>query len=266
MKIRLTIIFFLVTASVSLAQPNTLVLEGNYLGKNIYIQNPFNESGDGFCTVEVRVNGIKMLQSTNSSAYVIPLDSFNFKLYDSVRIVITHENNCTPKVLNTEHGPTNPTFVIDTISVDSTGLLKWSTKEENGKLMYSIEQFIWNKWMVVGEMGGTGLVKGNHYEFKLSPHSGENKIRVKQVDRNGNARVSTQVSFISKIPEVRILSYRVNEKIEFSANTRYEIYDEYGNMVDRGYKKEVNCSKLKNGAYYVNFDNSEKQIFVNHKK
>ena len=265
MKIKLLFYLCLISLNSVLAQPGTLILEGNYMGKNIYIQNPYNESGDGFCTKEVRVNGIKMLQSTNSTAYEIRLDSLNFKLYDSVRVVITHENNCTPKVLNYDHGPTNPTFVIDTIYVDSTGLLKWKTKNENGMLMYTIEEFRWNKWIPAGEMGGKGLISGNEYEFQSTPHSGINKLRVKQVDRNGIPRYSHVVTFTSIVPEVKLKSKRVKDKIEFSDFTRFELYDAHGNMVKRGNLKEIDCKNLKKGAYFLNFDSTETEIIISRK-
>jgi len=265
MKFRFEILL-LFLSHFSYSQTNVLVLDGNYTGKNIYIQNPFNESGDGFCTVEVKVNGIKMLQSTNSSAYVIPLDSFNFKLNDSIRIEIFHQNNCSPRVLQPELINPLPTFVVTAIDVDSTDILSWTTKNETGKLLYTIEQFIWNKWIVVGEMGGLGNSFENKYEFKLTPHSGTNKIRVKQSGAGGKTEVSKAVVFESKLPVVKIKSYSVKDKLEFTSLTRYEVYDEPGNMVKKGYGREVNCENLKNGTYYVNFDNSDGQIIVYRKK
>ncbi len=39
------------------SQAGTLILEGNYQGKNIYVQNPNAASGVGFCVIEVLVNG-----------------------------------------------------------------------------------------------------------------------------------------------------------------------------------------------------------------
>ena len=39
------------------AQGGVIILEGNYQGKNLYIQNPFGSGGVGFCVTEVKVNG-----------------------------------------------------------------------------------------------------------------------------------------------------------------------------------------------------------------
>jgi hypothetical protein len=38
------------------ASAGVIVLEGNYQGKNLFIQNPFSEAGVGFCVFEVTVN------------------------------------------------------------------------------------------------------------------------------------------------------------------------------------------------------------------
>ena len=35
---------------------STVILEGNYQGKNLFVQNPFAGSGVGFCTFEVTIN------------------------------------------------------------------------------------------------------------------------------------------------------------------------------------------------------------------
>jgi hypothetical protein len=36
----------------------------------------------------------------------------------------------------------------------------------------------------------------------------------------------------------------------------FEIYDQYGNVVKRGYSKSVDVSNLPKGSYYLNFDNT----------
>ncbi|MFZ5552396.1 MAG: hypothetical protein ACOZCO_04715 [Bacteroidota bacterium] len=264
MKPGLVVLFFL-SAVVSPAQNPVLVLDGNYTGKNIYIQNPFNASGDDYCTIEVRVNGKKMLQSVKVSAYEIPLDSFGFKLYDSLHVEIEHYPECTPKVLTYHNGNPRPTFEVTEISVDSSGLLKWKTIKEEGKLFFIIEQFVWNKWIPVGEAGGKGLFSENSYEFQITPHSGKNKVRVKQAGGSGHVEYSSHVEFISNIPPVKLLSKKIKDKIEFSAETRFELYDVYGNIIKKGYLKEVDCSKLKKGGYYLNYDNSDNEKIVKEK-
>jgi len=54
----------------------TIVLDGNYHGKNLYVQNPFASSGVGYCTIEVEVNGQVTTDEINSSAYEIDFSFF----------------------------------------------------------------------------------------------------------------------------------------------------------------------------------------------
>ena len=47
-----------------------IILEGNYQGKNLYIQNPFGSNGVGFCVSEVKVNG-NITTDINGDAIVV---------------------------------------------------------------------------------------------------------------------------------------------------------------------------------------------------
>ena len=41
---------FMILAGVAYTQAGVIVIEGNYQGKNLYIQNPYAGSNVGFCT------------------------------------------------------------------------------------------------------------------------------------------------------------------------------------------------------------------------
>jgi hypothetical protein len=45
--------------------------------------------------------------------------------------------------------------------------------------------------------------------------------------------------------------------------TRYEIYDAYGNIVKKGVGSSVNCENLLRGVYYINFDNVNEKFIKN---
>ena len=137
-----------------------------------------------------------------SSAFEIPLTEMGFKLGDKMVIKILHKDDCKPKVLIIDYGKPKSTFDVVKMEVTEDGVLKWTSKEENGKIPYVIEQFRWNKWVKVGEVDGKGAAGENGYEFKLSPNSGENKVRVKQVDYSPSSRYSKPLKFISKVKEV----------------------------------------------------------------
>jgi hypothetical protein len=240
-------IFFAILSLVSTAGFSTgvIVLEGNYQGKNLYVQNPFAGSGVGFCVQEVRVNGNVTTDEIASSAFEIDFRNLQLKLGDKVEVKITHKDDCKPKVLNPEVLKPKSTF---------------DTKGETGKLTYTIEQFRWNKWVKVGEVEGAGTPTENAYSFKVAPHSGKNQYRVKQVDYTGQPKLSKTVDFMSTSPEISFSPAKVSKEITFTAGstpteTMFEIYDQFGNIVKRGFASSVDASNLPKGAYYLNYDN-----------
>ena len=243
---------------------NTSV-EGIYQGKNLYVQSPESEDGFGFCVTKVTVNGEVSSHSPQASAFQIDLAEFDIQVGDKVLIVLEHEEGCKPKLLNPEVLLPKSTFILKDISCTPDGTLTWTTTGESGSLAYQIEQYKWNKWVVVGETNGIGNEKPNEYLFNVSPHSGENKLRVTQTDNTGKKRVSKEVTFVAG--EVLEPNMSMTGKtVEFATAegkkvvTKYEIFDAYGNIVKKGMNSVVDCSNLKDGIYHVNYDNKHEKF------
>lgn len=244
-----------------------LSIEGSYQGKNLYVQNPTSDDGFGFCVTKVTVNNDVMPGNISRSAFEIDFTLFNIEVGDDVFIVIEHEDGCSPKILNPEVLLPRSTFEVTSMSVSEDGTVKWTTTDEQGQLPFVIEQFRWNKWVSAGEVGGTGEAGPNSYEFKIVPHSGENKVRIVQKDYSGKKRKSPEKSFKSSVDEVVMAPKKVKSEIKFTkasnkepAETKYEIYDAYGNIVKKGYASTINCKNLRKGAYYINFDNQNEKF------
>ncbi len=233
-------------------------IEGMYRGENLYVMNPFSATGVGFCIYEVRVNGQVSTDEINSSAFEVDLSLYNFKHGDKITIQIKHREGCTPKVLNPEVLKPKSTFVIKSISVDKKGYLRWSTTSEKGQLDFIVEHFRWKKWTRVGKVKGKGTPSLNHYSRKVSFHTGLNKLRVRQINPNGKSRFSPDAKYMNLAMPVAFIpgnGKKATTKISFTASTKYEIYDYYGRLKKRGTGKEVNITKLKNGTYFLNYDN-----------
>ena len=141
------------------------------------------------------------------------------------------------------------------MNVEPDGMLKWITIKETGKLTYVIEQFRWNKWVKVGEVEGNGTTSENNYSFKVTPHSGENQFRVKQVDYTSQPRYSKPIKFQSTAAVVETINLRVKDNLEFTGETMFEIYDKFGNIVKKGYGQKVDLTSLVKDVYYLNYDN-----------
>lgn len=242
------------TSVTALAESGTLLVEGKYQNKNLFVQNGFNNSGVGFCAYEVKVNGQVTSDEVNSSAFEVDLSPFKFSIGDKVTIEIKHKEGCIPRVLNPEVLKPKPTFDIIDLTVSNEGILNWTTKNEMGSLPFVIEQYKWNKWVFVGEVNGQGTPATHSYNFKITPHSGENKFRLKQSGFGSAPRYSNPVTYNSLMEKPGFQIAKDSKSITFSSETAYEVYDFYGNVVKKGYGNELDISNLNKGKYYLCFD------------
>lgn len=261
-------LIFIATILLYFTGSAALSIEGTYQGKNLYVQNPMDDEGFGYCATKVTVNGDIMPGGTSVGAFEIDFSLFNIKIGEPVFIVIEHHDGCKPKILNPEVLLPRSTFNVIQMTISKDGKLVWKTTDEQGKLPFVIEQYRWNKWVSVGEVQGKGGGTENSYEFQITPHSGENTVRVVQVDHSGTKRPSKEVKFTSAVPSVTKTPAKVKDEIKFIANgspieTRYEIYDAYGNIVKKGVGSSVNCTNLLRGVYYINFDNVNEKFIKN---
>lgn len=259
-KIFLCAILSLLVSLNSRAQGGVIIIEGNYQGKNLYIQNPYGSGGVGFCVTEVLVNGNITTDEINSSAFEVDFKPHKLNVGDKVEIKIKHKEDCKPKVLNSEVLKPKSTFEVVSMSVDKDGTVKWTTKSETGKLTFAVEQFRWNKWVKVGETEGVGTPSTNPYSFKIVLHSGKNQVRVRQTDYSGQPRLSKPVECVSDVPEISFGPVKASKDVSFVSNdkpieTMYEIYDQYGNIVKKGFGSKVDVSNLPKGGYFLNYDN-----------
>lgn len=241
--------------SLSNAFSGIIVVEGKYQDKNLYVQNGYAGNGVGFCTYEVMINGKASTDEVNSSAFEIDFAAFQIKPGTPVIVEIRHKDDCSPKVLNPEALKPKATFEVVNINIDKNGLLNWSTKNEMGSLPFIVEQYRWNKWIPVGEVKGGGSMDNNVYSFQTTSHSGENKFRVKQVGYGDLSKVSANVTFVSATGQPTYTLDKGGNDIAFSAETMYEVFDAYGNVIKRGYGNTLDIANLSKGNYYLCYDN-----------
>lgn len=261
---KITLLTFFVFGLVIQLSAN-LSVEGSFQGKNLFIQNPETNDGFGFCITKVTVNGNVYPAPINKTAFEIDFGLLGINVGEDVLILLQHDGSCTPKVLNPEVLLPKSTFTLENLDVKKNGEIKWQTRNENGKLPFIIEQYRWNKWVNVGEVEGNGENKLNTYTFNINPHSGNNEIRIVQIDHSGKRNASKSFTFTSNVPEVEMTPKKVKDEIKFIANnrdveTKYEIFDAYGNIVKKGFGSKVNCTNLRKGAYYINFDNKNEKF------
>ncbi len=227
------------------------------MGKNMYIQNPFSDkNGTKLCVDSVYVNGKPITDKIHSTAFEINLAEIGLVNGDSLEIVLFHNSDCLPKVLNPDLGPRIGNFKVENIQIKGNTLI-WKTSEEGGKLPIIIEQYRWNKWVKVGEVDGQGLKEGNEYQFPITLITGENKFRVKQVGLDRRPRVSSlaKATHPTRKKSIGFDHSPENKTIQFEEITRYELFDAYGHMVDTGESNLIDLDKRQKGLYYLNYDN-----------
>jgi hypothetical protein len=224
------------------------------------VYNGFKSGGIGFCVSEIKVNGNITTDETNSSTFEIDLKGLHLKYGEAVTIEIIHSEGCVPKILNADDLKPSPTFEILSMDLSPEGLLKWTTRSESGSLPYIIEQYKWNKWVRVGEVDGIGTPETHQYSFQLAMHSGENKYRVKQKGLNASTKISKDVTAVSNVSKPTYSISKNFERIDFTSETAFELYDAYGNIVRKGYGRQVKIENLKKGEFYLCYDNALSQF------
>lgn len=147
------------------------------------------------------------------------------------------------------------TFEIQSFKISKDGMVSWTSVNEHGSLPYIVEQFIFDKWVKVGQVNGVGNPSPNSYSVPVIFSSGENKFRVRQKGYDKISKFSDAVTYYSKKQPV---SYEVidhNQTISFSADTYFIIYNPYGAIAKQGYGNSVDISEYAKGYYCLIYDN-----------
>lgn len=258
-------LYLICSVTFAYSQSANLSIDGYYQGLNLYVSNPYQSDGFGFCVSKVLVNGDVLPASIQNEHFQIDLSLFGLTKGDELFVELEHYEGCTPRFLNPEVLLPNSTFVLVSLAANSAGTITWSTKNEAGRLPFHVEQFKWGKWVDAGEIQGNGTVGINQYRIDITPHSGYNKVRIVQIDNTQKKRTSTEVGFNSLISKVIKTPAKVKDFIYFSSNsksvrTKYELHDAFGNLIKRGFDNQIDCKQLLNGIYFINFDNSSEKF------
>ena len=240
-----------------------LKMSGIYHGKNLFVQNSLlNETEGTFCISNVTVNGENVPDEIRSSAFVISLDRMDIELGEKIEVVFTHENNCAPLIINPEVlKPLSTYKLLEHKMVD--GYLVFETTMEASRLPFFVEQFRWGKWVQIDELDGIGGPENNDYRVKIYPHNGTNLFRLKQIDHLDRISYSDTMSLYLEIDEVKLLTKkRAKDKIEFSAETLYELYNEFGERIRFGGGAMIDVADLKDGIYYLSWDDKVAEMEI----
>jgi hypothetical protein len=257
---KIILLFLFCFAFASGFAQDTLVLEGHYYGKNLYVINPTCGNDTVFGLTRVLVNGKITKDEIKSNSFEVDFSLLEINNGDVVKVLFIYKKGCLPKIINPDVLQPQSTFAFVSAKPDKTGKIIWIVK---GELFssFTIEQYRWKKWITVGEVDNTDTLRKNTYTFDVKPHYGQNLFRISHSDQKGNTVYSKTVKYRSATAkEVFISSLKVTDVITFSAETSYEVFDEKGNFLLDGVDTEVSITDLPKGKYWVNYDNKTEMV------
>jgi hypothetical protein len=147
------------------------------------------------------------------------------------------------------------TFVVQSFKISKEGLVNWTTNNEHGSLPFIVEQYIFDKWVKVGEVSGIGTPTPNSYSVPVGLHTGENKFRVRQKGYDKMSRFSDSFTYYSKKEAVTYTITNKNQTVSFSGDTYFIVYNPYGAIVKQGYGNSIDVSNYIKGYYCLVYDN-----------
>lgn len=74
----------------------TLIIEGQYAGNNIFVKNSYGPEGKGFCVTETKVNGKITKDEINANMFQVDLAAAGIKAGEKVKVEISYLNGCAP--------------------------------------------------------------------------------------------------------------------------------------------------------------------------
>lgn len=257
-KIYIRIFILLVLLPVSLlAQQEEFTLTGVYNGKNLYVQNPLSSNMKDYCTIEVWVNGSKVMTSPRASAYTVNLSSLSQKSPVSIRIV--HNSGCTPKIINPQVIRTKTNFRYLAIHLDKDQL-EWVTSGELANGKFFIEKWEGDKWKTLETMEAKGQ-EGSRYRLAVDHQPAMNRYRIKYLQSDGESFYSSVQTFEEPVEKITFAPTRVSDRIFLSRETEYVVTDPKGNELVKGHGKEIKLGHLTTGLYYLTIENRKEKFF-----
>ena len=257
MKTQLILLLFLIPA-VFAASGAEINLSGNYFGKNLYIKNYVSDASQ-FCTVSASVNGKKLGDQVNSSAYEINFADLGIAWGEQVSVKIEYKEGCKPQVINPEVLKPVPggTFIFAKANKNS---IDWITVGESGPFNFQVQQYKWDRWVTLGEVMGEGKSDTATYTYQVKHLNGTNLYRIYQSDPvSGRYIVSDDLKVRSQNPVITFTKEK-GDILKFSDSTQYEIYNADGELIEQGEGTELDISALPKGEYILAYGNTSERI------
>lgn len=154
-----------------------------------------------------------------------------------------------------EQNQSRKEFHISQLRIDSLGKINWQVFNQNGPLEFGIEQFLNERWVMIGLVAGDAVIDQIPYSYSPHVNSGENRYRISWDGSDKSKKYSNIVTTVSKKEDVYIRVAEDNLSVSFTGSTYYMVYNPYGFVISRGLGAEIDISDYKPGMYCITYDN-----------
>lgn len=236
-----------------------LVKVGVYRGRNVFVQNPYDQKTKSYCIQSIEVNGRTVLSNPNSSALTVDLS--NLTLNDMVRLTIYHNKDCQPKILNPRVLQSGAGYsIVQTLADDAS--VSWiTTGEEDKNAYYELQKQKLDGWETIKKLPAKGDIDNNQYSVGVVHYSGDNEFRIHYVSKFSETYSDT-FNFYSAADPISFYPIdKVDELISLSKPTDYIIKDSDGNILKKGVGQDIYVAELKPGEYTLVIENREELFF-----
>ncbi|MFY0605263.1 MAG: hypothetical protein JXR10_01020 [Cyclobacteriaceae bacterium] len=255
----MSLFFWLVLISCCLsAQIEKTQVAGVYQGKTLFIQNPYEPRSKSFCIESIEINGRQLAFNKKSSAVKIDFD--NIDLNAPVHILIVHDEQCAPIIINPDAINFHSIFSITQIDFQDS-VLVWNTVGEEESFRYTVEKYKLGIWEEMKQYPSQGQFGGSQYVHYPLLDEGANKLRVRCEMGDGSYILSDEVDFHFYAEPVTFTPFATSTSIKLSRNATYEIFDAGGTLVMTGEGITIDVSSLRKGDYVVYFDKKDPGMF-----
>lgn len=230
-----------------------ITLEGVYLGKNIFVRNPYLTESKSFCITNIFVNGSELFNLPKSSAIQIDLEGFSLNTPVEIRVV--HKDGCLPVFINPDAITNARGFDFLYTQIDDNSI-NWITAGESPGGYFIIEKEKWTGWARVDSIVCKGQIDNNQYSLDAHHYSGDNTYRIIFHTARQDTSMSEEIIFYSLLyPIIVYPTEKVIDLISLSRPTDYEIYDEYDQLVMKGFGEEIIVDSLPYAEYTIIIEN-----------
>lgn len=230
---------------------------GFYYGRNVFIRNPYLENEKKFCIESIYLNGKKVTDSPNMSAYELSLEGLT--LNERVVIRIVHIESCKPELINPEVIQEDLSFSWVNFYVDEESII-WVTSKEDKEARYFVERESEGEWEIIDTVATKGGIFINQHSLEIEHNKGGNTYRVSYQKPDGNLEISDSFYFFSDKREISHVLDMDNWVIEFTEQVSYQLLNESGRILLSGKDVSCNIRKLPKGTYTLKYDGREHEI------